>query len=591
MFACLTMSALAMGVACGASAARADGNVVAFVDVAVVSMKDDAVLQGQTVLIEGDRIALIGPAEAISVPPDATVIDGSGRYLIPGLSDMHVHVHAPFEDGPMYLNAGVTTVLSLGTRASGKTMADVWQKMIDARDLSYTPEFIGPTLYTVGPVINGGESPDEVERIVRKNAEHGFDFVKVHGDVSAEAFDRLHETARELGIRVTGHGQRHRGMEPVYAHQQDLVHAEEYLYAAFNPRTPGMWAAVGGGLVVLVLLSLVNVCWWIGALWRRLRKQEASDRSSAFAPLKRWVRIFTGAAWLLFMGLTLTVTDPLAGVLAGNTLAISLVCALMLIVVLAADALTRRARTVWRDGAPTSGSRVLLVVVVTLTWVSVGCTGFLTPRSWRATDAAMERIARDTVAAGIWVTPNLVLLDYVKRQNSDEFDALNARDEMRYVRPAARDRWINHNQYRRLPEPILPTQFAIWQSWTRLMSRLTGELHKAGVPLLAGSDAGAPHGVFPGSSLHEELSLLVEAGLSPYEALRTATANPAIYLKAEQEFGTIAEGLRADLVLLKGNPFDDINNTRTRVGVMKRGRWFASDELETALERLAEQRK
>ncbi len=223
--------------------------------------------------------------------------------------------------------------------------------------------------------------------------------------------------------------------------------------------------------------------------------------------------------------------------------------------------------------------------------VGVACAGFLTPRSWRATEAALERIAQETAVAGIWVTPNLVMLDYVKRQNSDEFYALIQRPEMRYLRPATRDRWINHNQVRRLPEVMLPTQFAIWQSWTRLTSRLTGELHEANVPLLAGADAGAPHGVFPGYSLHEELSLLVQAGLSPYEALRTATVNPAIYLEAEQEFGRVVVGFRADLVLLAGNPLDDISHTRTRVGVMKRGRWFSAGELESALEQLAEERK
>ena len=97
--------------------------------------------------------------------------------------------------------------------------------------------------------------------------------------------------------------------------------------------------------------------------------------------------------------------------------------------------------------------------------------------------------------------------------------------------------------------------------------------------------------MFPGSGLHEELSLFVQAGLSPYEALRTATVNPAIYLDAEEEFGKVVVGFRADLVLLAGNPLDDIDHTRTRVGVMKRGRWFPASELKAALEQLAEERK
>jgi imidazolonepropionase-like amidohydrolase len=134
-------------------------------------------------------------------------------------------------------------------------------------------------------------------------------------------------------------------------------------------------------------------------------------------------------------------------------------------------------------------------------------------------------------------------------------------------------------------------QFAIWQNWLELMSRLTGELHAANVPLLAGSDAGGPPGVLPGSSLHEELRLLVQAGLTPYEALRTATVNPAVYLDGAKEFGTVAPGFRADLVLLASNPLEDIGHIDTRVGVMKRGRWFSADELEAALEQLAEERQ
>jgi len=164
------------------------------------------------------------------------------------------------------------------------------------------------------------------------------------------------------------------------------------------------------------------------------------------------------------------------------------------------------------------------------------------------------------------------------------------RPGMRYLKSRTRSRWISNNEYR-APEPRRAMQLAIWQNWTGLMFQLTRKLNEANVPLLAGSDAVGPHGVLPGSSLHEELSFLVQAGLTPYEALRTATVNPATYLDAERVFGKVAEGYRADLVLLTGNPLDDIRHTSTRVGVMKRGRWFPASELETALEQLAEERK
>ena len=221
--------------------------VVAFVNVDVVSMQDEALLEEHTVVIQGERILSIGPVDALRVPPGAMVIDGSGRYLIPGLADMHVHVQVPFADGPLYLNAGVTTVLSLGTFARARTEAFAWQKVLQEREHSRTPAFMGPTLYTAGRNIWGGETPEQVERIVRENAEGGFDIVKVHGDVSAESFDRLHEIAKQLGMKVTGHAQHKRGMQPVYEHQQDLAHLDEYLDAEFNPKNPAFLAAVNVG--------------------------------------------------------------------------------------------------------------------------------------------------------------------------------------------------------------------------------------------------------------------------------------------------------------------------------------------------------
>ena len=169
----------------------------------------------------------------------------------------------------------------------------------------------------------------------------------------------------------------------------------------------------------------------------------------------------------------LTVTDPFAGVFAGKTLAISLVCVLMLIVVSVAIVLTMKIRKVWHEGTGTIWSRTNLVFVFALIWTFVYCTGFLIPRSWRTTQSALERIAQETATADIWVTPNLVSLDNIKRHNTDEFYTLIQRPELRYLRPAIRDHWINHNRYRQFPDAMMPMQFGIWQSWTRLTSRLT----------------------------------------------------------------------------------------------------------------------
>jgi imidazolonepropionase-like amidohydrolase len=564
-----------------------DAPVIAFANVAVLSMQDEVLLEDQTVVIRGDRILSIGRVDTASVPAGATVIDGSGRYLIPGLVDMHVHIRAPFADGPLYLNAGVTTVLALGLDAESP------QKALAERERSRTPAFMGPGFYAAGPHIWGGETPDEVERIVRENAEGGFDIVKVHGDVSAESFDRLHEIARQLGMKVIGHAQHKRGMQPVYEHQQDLAHLDEYLDAEFNPKNPALLVALNVGRLGIVLLSLVSIGWWLTALGRRLTRRGSSGRPPESAPVRRWFTVFTGIAWCFFFATELTVTDPSPGLFAGHTVAIVLVGVLALLVISVAVLLSSKVRIAWREVSGAFEKRAALIVVVGLVWVFVVCYGYVAPRSWRTTHGAMERMARETAAAGIWVNPTLVVNDYFERNTSDEFYELIQRPEMRYVRPEMRDLWVNHNVVRGFPDAIGPVQLAIKKNYNVLLFRLLRELHEAKVPLLAGTDAVGKNtpGVFPGSALHEELALFVQAGLSPYEALRTATVNPAIYLEAEQEFGKVATGFRADLVLLGSNPLENVHHTRTRVGVMKRGRWFPADELETALERLAEDRK
>jgi imidazolonepropionase-like amidohydrolase len=115
-------------------------------------------------------------------------------------------------------------------------------------------------------------------------------------------------------------------------------------------------------------------------------------------------------------------------------------------------------------------------------------------------------------------------------------------------------------------------------------------MHKAGVPLLAGTDAGGANNVnvFPGFSLADELELLVECGLTPADALRTATLNPALYFGVEATTGTVAEGKRADLVLLDADPLTDIANVRKIVGVMAQGRWLPRVELDKLLDGVAE---
>jgi tetratricopeptide (TPR) repeat protein len=125
--------------------------------------------------------------------------------------------------------------------------------------------------------------------------------------------------------------------------------------------------------------------------------------------------------------------------------------------------------------------------------------------------------------------------------------------------------------------------------WSMMLETMLLALHDEGVLLTAGTDAIWYMGLVPGFSLHDELEYMVKVGFTPYEALRTATANAGeagrrIYHLDEADFGTVETGKRADLVLLQGNPLEDISNTRKISGVMARGKWYPREEIDAMLE-------
>jgi len=111
---------------------------------------------------------------------------------------------------------------------------------------------------------------------------------------------------------------------------------------------------------------------------------------------------------------------------------------------------------------------------------------------------------------------------------------------------------------------------------------VVGIMNRAGVRFIAGTDTPGPY-VFPGFSLHDELALLVKAGLTPAEALRTATINPAKYFDLEKSLGTVEKGKMADLLLLDANPLTDINNTRKIDAVIVGGRYLPKEMLQKML--------
>jgi imidazolonepropionase-like amidohydrolase len=167
-------------------------------------MDGERIVPGQTLIVRGDRIREIGPVDATEIPEGAVRIDGSGKYLMPGLADMHVHFNYLDMAIPFLAN-GVTTVRNMwGTD---------WHLSI--RDTIQKGEVLGPTIHTTGPVIDGNpaywpgsevvESPDQAARVVAEHKKAGYESIKIYSYLSVECFDALIDAAAKQGMTAVGH--------------------------------------------------------------------------------------------------------------------------------------------------------------------------------------------------------------------------------------------------------------------------------------------------------------------------------------------------------------------------------------------------
>ena len=415
---------------------------VAITNVSVLTMESETVLLNQTVIIKDGRIVSIGLAARTSIPKGALLIEGRDKFLLPGLADMHVHL--PYNPGDvkdtpsllqLFVSNGVTTVLNLLGLPNHLALRD---------RVANGSEF-GPVIFTSGFYINEPfvKTPEEVEAKVIEQKRAGYDIIKIHGNLSREAYHRLFEVARREQIKVIGHAPRNLGYQPMLEERQDAVaHAEEYVtaYFGFNRRC----------------------C-------------------------------------------TAEEIDPL-----------------------------------------------------------------------------VKSISTATAKAGTWVVPTLTIFKGIAPQISDLTAVLN-RPEMRFVPPSISAEWQpDRNRYKQNKKEEIPALEGIYG----LQAYLVKGFRDAGVRLLAGTDTPVTAAVVPGFSMHEELANLVAAGLTPYEAVQTATSNPAEFLGQTNEFGTISVGKRADLILIDRNPLKDIRATSEISGVLLRGRWLPRAELQGMLDNL-----
>lgn len=552
-----------------------------FVNVNTVTMNDEDVRPDQVVIVRNGRIVAMGSRSEIPVPDEVRVVDGGGRYLIPGLVDSHVHLDGDgtrrgtsrddFGDGPIYLAYGVTSVVNL----RGLPQHLDWRARVEAGEL------VGPTIYTAGEFVNEPRvtTAAEVERELRAQVAAGYDLIKFREvysredgvlttrGLSLEPYTHMNDVARELGVPLTGHAPVNLGLDALLAARQSLAHLGALSNVYFLPMlSHPMWLVVTAvAFFALTVIAVTNSLASIINRWRVLPPPpRAVSRVRELAGLQLFCAAMAAACAILFL--------PGGPRFESAGLRVIFTVTLVMVAV-ATTAIVFTMVSIWSEHETTPAARVQSVVAsvagVALAWAAFA---FWVPVIWRSSDSGVAEVAERLHEAGISVQTTLVAYDALGGPGRL---ALADDPAILSLRPDVQERW------RRL------RAFSAELRYTEFMKKLAGALHRAGVPLVAGTDAMGYPLVAPGSSLHRELDLLVASGLSPFDAIEAATVEPARFLGRPLEFGRIAPGLRADLLLVDGNPLEDVTRLRDPAGVMTRGRWYPRAELRALLRSLA----
>lgn len=196
-------------------------------------------------------------------------------------------------------------------------------------------------------------------------------------------------------------------------------------------------------------------------------------------------------------------------------------------------------------------------------------------------ESRLAEIVEKTKETGAWVVPTMMLWETIL--GVGDLEEMSSYSELQYVSPRTVQAWVNAFE-RRVGSPQFDPVISSNIAHSRI--RILAALHKAGVPVLMGTDAPQQFSV-PGFSLHRELERMVDADMSPYEVLKSGTYNVGLYFQDQDDFGTIEVGRRADLLLLDRNPLDDVRNVSARAGVMVRGRWLSDEEIRVRLKEIA----
>lgn len=432
-----------------------------------------------TVIVVGNRITEIGKSDRVTIPANAKQIKGEGKYLIPGLWDMHVHLEEQFL--PQFVANGVTGVRHMFSRPAFPSLpVRDWRKDIESGRI------IGPRIVATskaldglngeGPVIPGSavlvQTPEEGRKAVADLRANGDDFVKVYPFLKREVyFAILEEAARgPKKLAVSGH----------VPHAISAAEASDHGQKSFEH-----------------CYGIVIGC----------SKDEDKLRKDLVARIEK-------------------------GALANDTL---------------------DATGAWRTQVK-------------------ALDGFDAEKA----EALFKKLAKNES----WQVPTLV----TRRSWSSLNDPKFTDDPRKKLLPLkVKIAWsVDRNNPGKYPVLGIELSAKDIEQQKLLFEehlRLTKLMHAAGVRFLAGTDTPVPY-CFPGSGLHDELELFVRAGLTPADAILTATRNPAEYLGRIKELGTIERDKLADLVLLDANPLDDIQNIRKIHAVVQNGRFLPKETLD-----------
>jgi imidazolonepropionase-like amidohydrolase len=217
-----------------AVSAQQPSETTAFVDVSVIPLDRNRTLEHQTVVVRGERIVAMGPTSSTPVPAGATRIEGRGRYLMPGLAEMHAHVVGGNNPNHEQINRDILFLYVANGITSIRAMLGA-PNQLPLREQLRRGEVLGPTMYVSAPSLNGtsAPNPDTAAKLVRAHKAAGYDFLKIHPGLSRETYDAIARTAKDVGITWAGHVPAAVGLaHAIEAGQSTVDHLDGVLEAA-----------------------------------------------------------------------------------------------------------------------------------------------------------------------------------------------------------------------------------------------------------------------------------------------------------------------------------------------------------------------